>query len=235
MDLDQENNAKMDFSEDLVTVADSSGVASEAYRTLRTNLFYTQIDTPPKVIVVTSPGAQEGKSTTCANLGVVLAQAGKETLVLDCDLRKPTLHNIFGMRNLQGLVDLLAGWYRPQEIWGEPIPKLKLISAGPPPPNPSELLSSQRLVEFLNQARQEFDYVLIDTPPARMASDSTILAAQADGVLLTLDSKKTRKTALRQTVHRLERVGANVLGTVMIKADFSKGEYLYHGDTYTSK
>ncbi len=205
------------LSEALVTLQNPSGAATEAYRMLRTNLFYARVDAPPKVIVLTSAGFDEGKSTTCANLGVALAQAGKNTLILDCDLRKPTQHKIFKTRGILGLVDVLVGERAPQEVWHEPIPGLKLIPAGAPPPNPAEILTSRRLAQFLDQVREEFDYVLVDTPPVGYASESAALAANGDGVLLVLDSQHTRKGSLRQALRRLGSVGANVLGTVMNK------------------
>jgi capsular exopolysaccharide synthesis family protein len=203
------------FSEALVAIQDPAGAVAEAYRMLRTNLFYARVDTPPKVIVLTSAGREEGKSITVANLGVMLAQAGKNTLILDCDLRKPAQHKIFRARSIEGLVDVLVGEQDPQEVWQEPVPALKLIPAGAPPPNPAEILTSRRLAAFLRQVRQEFDYVLVDTPPVGYASESAALAANGDGVLLVLDSQHTRKGSLRQALRRLGSVGANVLGTVM--------------------
>jgi capsular exopolysaccharide synthesis family protein len=211
------------FPEALVAIQDPTSAASEAYRMLRTNLFYARLDTPPKVIVLTSAGRDEGKSTTVANLGVTLAQAGKNTLILDCDLRKPTQHSVFRTRNIKGLVDVLVGEQGRQDVWVEPIPNLKLIPAGAPPPNPAEILTSRRLTEFLGRLRQDFDYVLIDTPPIGFVSETAALAANGDGVLLILDSQRTRKGALRQALRRLRSVGANVLGTVMNKYEVSRG------------
>lgn len=215
------------LSEGLATVRDPFGAASEAYRMLRTNLFYALVDAPPKVVVLTSAGHGEGKSTTTANLGVTLAQAGKKTLLLDCDLRKPTLHKLFGTRNSVGLVDILIGERGLQEVWCEPIPRLKLVPSGHPPPNPAELLSSRRLAEFLGQLRQDFDYVLVDTPPVGRVTDSAVLAANGDGVLLVLDSQHTRKRDLRRAVYSLEGVGAKVLGTVMNNYEGPKDLYSY--------
>jgi capsular exopolysaccharide synthesis family protein len=206
----------------LATIADPMGPVAEAYRTLRTNLFYALVDEPPRVIVLTSPGPKEGKSLTCANLGVVLAQAGKRTLILDCDLRRPTMHRVFGLRNFQGLVDVLTGERASHELWHEPIPGLKVLTSGPLPPNPAETLSSRRFAELLAKAREEFDYVLIDAPPVGAVSDPIILATQGDGVLVVLDAQGTRKGSLRQSLKSLEAVGANVLGTVMNNVDTSK-------------
>ena len=210
-----QNGERKSSHGEVVTIQDPAGAASEAYRMLRTNLFYTRVDIPPKAIVLASADHNEGKSTTAANLGVALAQAGKDTLILDCDLRRPVQHKIFGTRNLVGLVDVVIGNQELREVWQEPIPGLKLVPAGATPPNPAELLSSQRFAELLGQMRQEFDYVLIDTPPMERAAEAAALAANGDGVLLILDTQHTRKGSLRRTLRRLQSVGATLLGTVM--------------------
>lgn len=215
-----------DFSARLVTLVNPGSAASEAYRTLRTNLLYAVVDKPPKVILLTSSGPTEGKSTTCANLGVVMAQAGKNTLIVDCDLRKPVLHKIFGLRNFRGIVNVLVGECSLEEaVQKTSLQNLKVLTVGHVPPNPAEILTSERFAEFINQLRQEFDHVLLDAPPAELVSDAAILAAQSDGTLLVLDAQKTRKGALRQTVRRLDHVGANVLGTVMNNVQTSKVGY----------
>jgi capsular exopolysaccharide synthesis family protein len=170
----------------------------------------------PKVLVITSPGLKEGKSTICANLGVVLAQVGKNTLVMDCDLRKPAMHKIFGIRNFYGVVDALAGEEMPEGGWPEAVPGLKVATAGLMPTNPAELLSSKRFADLLGGVREKFDYVLIDAPPVGGPfSDSSILAVQADGVLLVFDSQNTRRRSLREAVRNLSSVGARILGMVM--------------------
>lgn len=204
-----------DVPANLVTLIHPTGTAAEDYRTLRTSLLYTLIDNPPRTIVVTSPGPKEGKSTTCANLGVVLAQADKRTLIVDCDFRRPAMHGIFGSRNLYGVVNVLADECGMQEVWHEPLPDLKVMTVGPIPSRPAELVGSNRFARFLEAAQQEFDYVLIDAPPTGPVSDPAILATQADGVLLVLDAQKTRKKALRKATRTLEAVGATILGTVM--------------------
>jgi capsular exopolysaccharide synthesis family protein len=215
-------------SEHLVTLLDPAGAASEAYRSLRTSLLYAKIDAPPTVILITSPGLADGKSTTCANLAVVLAQAGKETLVIDGDLRKPSLHRIFGVPNVSGMVNVLSGEHDLSEVCTEPFPGLKMLSTGPIPPYPTELLSSGRFEELLGQARQLFDYVLVDSPPTELVSDPMIIAAQVDAVLLVLDSQGTSKGSLRKAVRNLEAVGANVLGTLVNKAPKAQtGRYGY--------
>src|SRR5215210_2018420 len=215
------------LSDTLVTVVDPTGPASEAYRMMRTNLFYASVDDPPKVVVLTSAGPREGKSTTAANLGVALSEAGKNTLVVDCDLRKPTLHNYFETRNMTGLVDILTMRRKLEDIWHEPMLKLKLITAGPPPLNPAELLGSQRFGEFLEESRRKFDYVLVDTPPVTVVADAAIVGALGDGVLLVVDAQGTRKNTLRQAMRDLEGVGARVLGTVLNNVAATNGEYTY--------
>jgi receptor protein-tyrosine kinase len=220
-----------ELAERLVTVLDPTSAAAENYRTLRTNLLYALVDNPPKVIVLTSPGPGEGKSTTCANLGVVLARAGKDVLIVDCDLRKPVMHKFFGLRNLQGVVDILIGERGVQEVWKKPVESLRVVPVGPKPPNPSELLGTQRFSDFLIEIRERFDYVLVDAPPVGVVSDPAILATQGDGVLLVLDAQNTRKGSVRQAMRSLEAVGAKVLGTVMNNVEASKGGY-YYGYTY---
>jgi capsular exopolysaccharide synthesis family protein len=214
--------------ENLVTLLDPAGEASEAYRSLRTGLLYAVADAPPTVTLITSPGSRDGKSTTCANLAVVLAQAGKEILVIDGDLHQPSLHKIFGVPNVNGMVNVLSGEYNLSEVCTEPEPRLKLLSTGPLPPNPAELLISGRFAQLIGQTRPRFDYVLIDSPPTGSVSDPMIIAAQADAVLLVLDSQETSKRSLRRAMRNLEAVGAKVLGTVMNKAQNTEtGSYGY--------
>ena len=204
-----------DLAERLVTVLDPNSSAAEAYRTLRTNLLYGFGDGPPKVILITSDGSGEGKSITCANLAVALAQANKNVLALDCDLRKPKLHRYFGLRNVWGVTDAVVGGRSLKDVGEEPVEKLKVGPAGSIPPNPAELLDSRRFREFLAGVRGEFDHVLLDSPPVGKVSDPTILATQSDGVLLVLDAQNTRKVSFRQTVRSLEAIGAKVIGTVL--------------------
>jgi capsular exopolysaccharide synthesis family protein len=210
------------LSESLVTLLDPAGVGSEAYRSLRTSLLYAVPDAPPTVILITSPASADGKSITCANLAVVLAQAGKETLVIDGDLREPSLHKIFGVPNVGGVVDVLFGEHDLLEVCKEPFPGLKVISTGPIPPAPAELLSSDRFAELIGHTRLIFDFVLIDSPATEAVTDPMIIATQADATLLVLDSMRTSKASLRKAVRNLEAVGANVLGTIMNNAPKAK-------------
>ena len=197
-----------------------TGVSGESYSRLGTSLLHSEVDDPPKVIVFTSPGSGEKKSTICANLGAALAQAGKRTLVADCDFREPAVHETFGLRNLLGMADVLEGWREPQEVWEEPLERLKVITAGSIVPNPVDLLSSWRLSDFLAGARKEFDCVLLDSPPAGLFSDPAILAAQADGVLLVVDrARQAPNEPVRRAVHSLKAGGGKVLGMVTSNVD----------------
>jgi capsular exopolysaccharide synthesis family protein len=213
----------------LVTMTDPASSSSEAYRTLRANLQFGFVDSPPKVITVTSPYHGEGKTTVCANLGVVLAQADNDVLALDCDLRIPDLHATFGVRNLYGVTDVLRGERDLQQACHEGAPGLKVLAAGPLPLNPTELLSSRRFAEFVGRIRREFDYVLIDVPPVQLVADAAIVAAQSDGVLLVLDARSTSKGSVRRSMRSLEAVGVRVIGTVVNNAKVGKGGD-YSGD-----
>ena len=212
-----------DLSEHLVTVRDPAGAAAEAYRSLRTNLIYASADDPPKVVLFTSPGPREGKSTSCANLGVTLARAGKNTLIIDCDLRDPAMHKIFGTNRLPGLVNALVEKRDLHEVLQTMLPHLELLAAGPTTPDPAELLASRQFAELIARVRQGYDYVLLDVPAANVFSDPAILAPQVDGVLLVLDSYKTRRGALRESTRRLDSVGANLMGCIMNNAESPKG------------
>jgi capsular exopolysaccharide synthesis family protein len=232
-DRTQKDDASNGPSSNLITILHPSSAASEAYRTLRTNLLYSHVDAPPKVILVTSSGPREGKSTVCANLSVVLAQSHKNTLVVDCDLRRPALHRLFGLRNLWGLASILLGERGLQEVCSEVLPGLKIATAGPIPPDPAEVLGSRRFAEFLAEARESFDHVLIDCPPVQAVSDSLILAAQVDGVLLVMDTQETRKMSFAQAIRKLEVVGAVVLGVVMSNVEVSNKRYSYESSDYS--
>jgi capsular exopolysaccharide synthesis family protein len=216
--------AKDDFSRRLTTLDDPAGGASEAYRTLRASLLRTLKMSPPAVVVLTSPGPSEGKSTTCANLGVALAQAGHKTLIMDCDLRGPLLHRVFGLSNSYGLVDVLANGYDLQDLLREPpLANLNVVTSGSRPPNPTELLGSGRFSEVVREARERFDYVLLDSPHLLAAGPSSIgsfadpleLDSRADGVLLVLDAQGTTRNALRKALRTLESAGSSVLGLVV--------------------
>jgi capsular exopolysaccharide synthesis family protein len=150
---------------------------------------------------------------------------------MDCDFRKPGLPCLFGLPNLRGIVDVLAGEYNMQDVCQEPLANLRVVAVGPPPPDPAELAESERFVEFLRDARRYFDYVLLDASPIQSVSDPAIIGTQGDGVVLVFDAQHTRKVAVRQSIKSLEAIGANIIGTVMNNAGTSQTRYAY---TYRS-
>ncbi len=215
----------------LITVRHPKSPIAEAYRAMRTNLQFSALDRPLKSLVVTSPNPVEGKSTTLANLGVVMAQAGKSVVLVDSDLRRPMLHKIFQLQNKEGLTSVL--------LQDEPsldghlqetgIENLRVLTSGPLPPNPSELLGSQKMRQLIEQLKDRADVVLFDTPPAIPVTDATVLAAQADGVLLVADAGRTRRNMARQAVENLRQVGANLLGVALNRlSPRSAGGYYYY-------
>jgi len=219
----------------LVVRDDPRSYAAEAYRVLRANLHYANPDAPFRKILITSAGAGEGKSTTVANLGLCFAQAGASTVVLDADLRRPSLHNLFREPATPGLSSYLAGnSLFDAVIHKTSVPNLSLVSSGPTPPNPAEILASRRMKEFLETAAERFDVVLVDTPPVLAVSDPCILAPLVDGVLLIVASGVPRP-ALRRAKEQLTSVRANVVGAVINRFDArAAGHSKRYYDAYDS-
>ena len=213
---------------------DSQSPASEAYKTLRTNLLFSTIDQELKTIVVTSSGPGEGKSRTAANLAVVLAEAGHKTLLIDADFRRPSLHKIFGRIRNVGLSNLILQDVAENEAITavEKVPNLWLVTSGPTPPNPSELLGSGRIKELMARLRGAFTYVILDTPPVNAVTDAAILAAAANGTILVVEQGRTTFPSLEHAKQLLDRVGAHTLGVVMNKVRASAGSYSYEYGNY---
>lgn len=205
-------------------------LTAEAYRTLRTNLQFSSLDRPLHSLVVTSAVATEGKTTTAANLAIVMAQAGKRVILVDGDLRRPAAHKLFGLPNGAGLTtalvegpEALNGYLQETEV-----ENLRLLTAGPVPPNPQELLGSQRMQDLLHRLEQDADIVLLDTPPTLVVADANVLAARADGVLMIVNANRTRRAAVQQAVDGLRQVGANLLGGVLNMVDTGRGRSPYY-------
>ncbi len=188
---------------------------SEVYRSLRTSLLLSTAD-ELKVIAVTSATAGEGKTATASNLGVVLAQLGRRVLIVDADLRKPRMHQVFKVSNRSGLVNQLTGVVESDSVFVETgVPNLWLIPSGPIPPNPSELLSSDRMREWLKAMRARFDYVIIDTPPSLAVTDATIVGALSDGLVLTFRAGKVTREDAKDCAERLRMADLKILGVVL--------------------
>ena len=214
----------------LITVADPRSPVSEAYRTLRTNLDFSSLDKPAKTMLVTSAGPEEGKSTVLANLAVTTAQAGKQVILVDCDLRRPTLHNIFNLKNDVGLttmvVDNAAMESPPLQDTG--VEGLQLVSSGPLPPNPSELLGSRRMEEIIASLLERADVVLFDAPPVVAVTDAAVLATKVDGALLVINAGGTKRDYAKAAKARLEKVNANLLGAVLNNVKFDVSLHRYY-------
>ena len=212
---------------DLVVASSPRSDAAEAYRTLATNIQFSSLDRPVRTLLVTGATPDEDKTTVLANLAITLAQTGRRVVVVDCDLRRPRLHAVFGAAEAPGLTSMIL-----DETLGPPLqptsfPNVRVVTSGPLPPNPAELLGSERMGRAIAQIGADADYILFDAPPVTTVSDAAMLAARLDGVLLVVASGKTRREAARRAKEQLDRVGARLLGTALsnVKPDKSKSEY----------
>lgn len=227
-----------DPDENLIAGSASRRHFSEAYRVLRTNVQFSTIDRPGQTMLVTSANPREGKSTTAANLALVTAQAGKKVILVDSDLRRPSIHHFFGLSNEQGLTNLLLS---PQSgvngcAQRTRFENLAVITSGPLPPNPSELLASRRLDSVLDALKAQANVVIIDSPPMLPVADASILASKVDGTMLVVDTSKTRAQALRRAKEALLRSKTHLLGAVLnkVKRRGGGGGYYYYYHYYTA-
>lgn len=202
---------------------------AEAYRALRTNLQFIGLDRPLSSLLVTSAGPGEGKSTTSANLGAVMAQAGRRVILVGADMRKPQLHNIFGFPNDVGLTNVLTGHVPWQKALRDtPIDGVRLLASGPIPPNPAELLGSQRMGDLLKQLQEEVDMVIVDAPPVLSVTDAGVLSQWVDGVLFVVCAGVTPRELALEAKLQLEKVGARIVGTVVNRIERQAGYYHYY-------
>ena len=208
---------------------------SEAYRSLRTNLLFSDMSNPARTIVVTSTGPQEGKSLTTVNLGTAIAQLGQNVLLVDADLRRPILHRVFDADRSKGLSTALAGESTMEEaIVKTDIPNLSVLTSGALPSNPSEILGSLQMKELISQAREQYDIVLFDSAPVLTMADTPVLCSEVEGTLLVIDAGSTTSKALGMTIEQLERVEARILGVVLNNVDFRRDRYYYYYYYYYS-
>lgn len=213
----------------LITQEQTKSPISEAFRTLRTNVQFTSVDSETKKIMVTSAGPREGKSSTVANLAVSIAQAGQTVLVIDADLRNPTQHKLFGLDNREGLsVALLHDHDYQQYIRITSIPGVNVLTTGPIPPNPAELVGSKRMKVLIEKVSEQYDIILIDTPPIIAVTDAAIIAQEVDGVILILASGEVNKDYAQRAKELLDKVNAKILGAVLNKVDMKTSEYYYY-------
>ncbi|MCL5934898.1 MAG: CpsD/CapB family tyrosine-protein kinase [Firmicutes bacterium] len=213
----------------LFALNDSRSPVAEAFRTLRTNIGFASVDSLVRVILVTSPVPEDGKSTVVANLALVMAQAGNRVLLLDADLRKPTQQNIFQAINNKGLVNVLVQGEKLSEvIQPVAIGGVDLVTSGPIPPNPSELLTSDKFSEFLSDAREKYDIILIDSPPVILVTDPVLLASLVDGVILVINAGSTKIDLINSALDQLKKSSGRILGVVLNDVKSNAGYYNYN-------
>ena len=215
----------------LIVHEDPKSPISEAYRTLRTNLQFAKINSELRTIMFTSSGPAEGKSTTIANVAVALAQSGRSIILVDCDLRKPVQHRIFGKRN-KGVTNILVD-DSPAETFLQDteIDNLRILPSGPIPPNPSELLSSAKMAELLDELKGMADLVLIDAPPTIAVTDAAVMAVKVDGIVLVIDSTSVRPEMAQKAKDLLVKANGHILGVILNRVEIEEEHayYYYYG------
>lgn len=212
----------------LITIINPKSPISEQYRTIRTNIEYSNIDCENRVIMVTSSTPGEGKTITSANLAVVFSQQGKKVLLIDADFRKPMVHSVFRKNNMLGLTSVLIKKLPLMEaVKDTKVKNLYVLTSGPIPPNPSELLSSKSMRDLLKAIRKEYDFIIIDTPPILPVTDAQILANQCDGVILVINYGKTKLEHAEKSKTLLLNVKAKLLGAVLNNINGNYEEYYY--------
>jgi capsular exopolysaccharide synthesis family protein len=212
----------------LIAETDPRSPAAEAYRTLRTNIRFAGLDTPCRTILVTSASPGEGKTTTVTNFAVAAAQADARVCVIDSDMRRPSLHRLFGMPNTRGLTTaLVEGGTFASVAQPTHIKNLSVVTSGPLPPNPAELVGSHRMQECLESGVKEFDLLLFDSPPVVSVSDALALSALCEGVILVVRSGKIPQAVVRRTVDHIEAVKGRILGIVLNSVDMKRDGVYY--------
>ncbi|MEH7581806.1 CpsD/CapB family tyrosine-protein kinase [Priestia megaterium] len=228
----QKNDKMLTLKRRLLAHNSPKDPVAEQYRTIRTNIQFSNVDQDIKTIVLTSSGAEEGKSTTSANLATVYAQQGLNVLLIDADLRKPTGHYTFRLENHIGLTNVLTRQSTlAQAVQESEIPHLSVLTSGPIPPNPSELLASAQMAELLKEMKQQFDMIIFDTPPILAVADAQILANQVDGTILVVSSGKTEKDAALKSKELLSNAQGKLLGVVLNNRKVEEGNYYYYYGT----
>lgn len=222
----------------LIVHEDPKSPIAEAYRTLRTNLQFAKVNSELRTIMFTSSGPAEGKSTTIANVAVALAQSGRSIILVDCDLRKPVQHRIFGKRN-KGVTNILVD-ESPAEAFLQDteIDNLRILPSGPIPPNPSELLSSSKMVELFTELKELADIVLIDAPPTIAVTDAAVMAAKVDGIVLVIDSTSVRPEMAQKAKELLVKANGHILGAILNRVEIEDEHayyYYYYGSESKSK
>ena len=206
-------------------------ITAEAYRTLRTNIQYSSFDNEIRTIVVTSSEPGEGKSTTAGNIAISFAQASMKTVIIDCDLRKPSLHKKFKISNIGGLSDILIGKEKIDDVVHHFNDELDIITSGKLPPNPAEMLGSRTMERLLIALKERYDMIILDTAPLQAVTDAQILSTKSDGIILVVRAHSTKRESVLQAKGLIEKVGGKILGTVLNGVENSRGKYYYYYGT----
>jgi len=221
----------------LITMTKPRMPVSEAFRSLRTNLQFSGINSPLKSILITSASPSDGKSSIAANLATVVAQNDKDVVIVDSDMRRPTMHKIFKLSNRIGLSDYFIR--TPDKMTGvvkkTMVNNLSVITSGSLPPNPSELLSSTKMRDVITLLAKHFDMVILDSPPLLAVTDALVLTQSVDGIILVVDPKKTKRAAIRQAIEQIQRLNARLLGVVLNNIKIKRSSYYYNREYYYSK
>jgi len=211
----------------LITLTEPRSPVAEAYRTLRTNLMFSGLDRPLTTLLVTSPSSEEGKSTTLANLAVTMAQGGRSTILVDCDLRRPRQHELFGLPAEPGLSNAILDKVDAPGLMPTQVENLSLLPAGAVPPSPADLLGSRRMEALIANLKSRADIVLFDAPPVIAVTDAALLASKLDGVLLVVSAGHTRREHAQRAKALLERIHVHIVGTVLTNADVDRSVKAY--------
>jgi capsular exopolysaccharide synthesis family protein len=219
----------MENKRKLIAALDPKSPITEQYRTIRTNVQFSSVDREIRSILVTSSGPGEGKSTTVSNLAVIFAQQGKKVLLVDADMRKPTAHYTFNFTNTFGLTNVLTKQTTLfQAAKASEIENLDVLTSGPIPPNPSELLGSKAMEQFFEDAYRDYEVILFDTPPVLAVSDAQILANSCDGTILVVSSGRTEKDQVTKAKELLQSASGKLLGVVLNNKDIKSSNYYYY-------
>jgi succinoglycan biosynthesis transport protein ExoP len=215
----------------LALTSDVRSPSAEAYRHLRTSLLLSSAGQPPKTILVTSSQPSEGKTTTAINTAIMLAQTGADVLIVDCDLRRPRVHANFGVSNARGLTNYLSGERDFDSLLQtyDRLANLKVLTSGPVPPNPAELLGSTEMRRLLTALSERFTHIVIDSPPAISFTDASILSTLVDGVMLVVHGGRSSRGVVRRAKQQLVDVGANIFGVVLNNVRLDAPDYYYSG------
>lgn len=203
-------------------------IASEAYRTLRTNIQYSSFDKEIRTIAVTSAEMAEGKSTVAGNIALSFAQGEKKVILIDCDLRKPSVHKNFKVSNLIGVSEVLLGKATIEEAAQKRNENFHFLTSGKIPPNPSEMLASSAMTNLIEKLKETYDVIVLDTAPLQAVTDAQILSTKVDGTILVVRAGRTKKDVVIEAKNLLDKVGANIIGTVLHAVENTRGKYYYY-------